>query len=324
MTSLLKHLRFFKHPLLVYRTAKGLFYGAVLKKDVLRSVEFAVTYRCNFSCEKCYARGLSDSKKKEMTVAQIKEMWEQAYKLGAIHINLTGGEPMVREDIYDIVKVCKPKSTIVSLVTNASLLNEEKVEKLAKAGLNSLQISLDSADLEEHDSLRRKGNYNQIMKTIEWCKKYGITVCLSTVIHRNNVPDMIKLIHLCERLDVFLLFNMASIEGGWKDKRNVLLTEEQVELVDLMRKSYSIVRQDLSFNFRGKGGCPAGIEKLYITAYGDVVACVFMQEHWGNIFEEQLKTIWEKARKDPEFRRKNSRCLRYDPTADKHFCKKVN
>lgn len=320
--SISRHQRFFRHPLLVYRATRGLFYGAVLRRKVLRSVELAVTYRCNFNCDKCYASGLLDKNRKEMTVEQIKDVWEQAYKLGAIHINLTGGEPMLREDIYDIIKVCKPKGTIVSLVTNASLLDEEKVKKLKQAGLNSLQISLDSADMEEHDKLRRKGSYSQVMNAVEWCKKYGIVVCLSTVIHRDNVPDTIKLIHLCEKLGVFLLFNMSAIEGGWKDAKDVLLTDEQVELVNLMRTNYGIVRQDLSFNFRGKSGCPAGNEKVYITAYGDVLACVQMQEFWGNIFKDPLKKIWKKILNDPELSRKNARCLRYDPTAEKHFCKK--
>jgi len=141
----LNHWRFFKgRPLTIYRTARGFFKTLVLKKRVLRSVELAVTYNCQLRCDKCFAlKWLEEEKKPFLTVEQIRNLWEQAYNLGAVHINLTGGEPLLRKDICDVVRACKPKGTVVSIVTNAIALTEEKARELKEAGLNTFQISLD-------------------------------------------------------------------------------------------------------------------------------------------------------------------------------------
>ncbi len=89
MKKALKHLRYIKSARLGARIAKGFVKGLVLKQPVLRSVELAINYECNAKCEMCYARDLLDAKRANMTVEQIKSIWDQAHELGAVHVNLS-------------------------------------------------------------------------------------------------------------------------------------------------------------------------------------------------------------------------------------------
>ena len=112
MIKALKHIAYINNPSIAYNISKGLFYRNILKKHVLRSVELAITYKCNASCDKCYSRFLVKNKE-ELSVQQINQIWKQCSSLGAFHINLTGGEPLLREDIFEIIVSLNPKKNIV-------------------------------------------------------------------------------------------------------------------------------------------------------------------------------------------------------------------
>jgi len=311
MKKLTKHLSFIKNsPLAAPRIAKGFFKKIILKQQVLRSVEIAVTYNCQCKCDMCYAGRLKQNKR-ELTIGQIKDIWEQCYKLGAIHVNITGGEPLLRKDVTEIIKVFKPKSTIVSLVTNGLLLTKEKVKELKKAGLNSLQISLDSIYDSEHDELRKvSGCYERLMKGLRYAKEEGIIVCLSSVLSHENVPMFKKILELAEDLNVFLLINTAGVVGGWQDKESCLLDKKEMEECEKIR-SHPLSREDNIYNFSGKTECPAGREKIYITAYGDVMPCDRSHEIYGNVLKMPLKEIWKKMYKDPFWASYSKNCKRY-------------
>lgn len=310
MSKILKHLKYMNYRIR-YRTVKGYFKRAILKKPVLRSVELAITYDCNAGCDMCYARNLKE-KKKLLTVEQIKNVWDQAYRLGAIHINVTGGEPLVRKDIYDIIKVLKPKSSIVSVVTNASLINEEVIKKLKEAGLNYLQISLDSTDPKMHNELRKIPNlYDKIINTVNLCKKYNINVCFSSVVYHEGIKEFKKIVELAKKYDIFVLMNYVGIIGGWDRAVDKALTKEDFEEIRNLMKDPN-VRYHTMYNFSCRQECPAGKEKLYITAYGDVMTCVKIQQKvWGNVLNEPLKDIWMRMYNDPEFRRIEATCKRF-------------
>jgi pyrroloquinoline quinone biosynthesis protein E len=101
----------------------------------LRSVELAVTWICNLDCKFCYAEDLMKAQKRppDMPVETVGKLTRDARDLGMIHVNVTGGEPMVRKDIYDVVDAI-PKDVVVSLVTNSTLLTKEKIDRLKSVG----------------------------------------------------------------------------------------------------------------------------------------------------------------------------------------------
>jgi MoaA/NifB/PqqE/SkfB family radical SAM enzyme len=314
----LKHvllIDFKRQPTLLFRTLKGYFRTIILKKRTLRSVEFAVTYRCQLSCPKCFAAKFSDSNRKELSVSQIAGIWKQCLALGAIHVNITGGEPLLRSDIYDVIKAFQPHRTFISLVTNSLLLNEERLKELKKAGLSYLQISLDSYLKELHDKLRGSpGCYDKVISGATLAKKIGLHVSFTTVATHQNVrtseiPEMLK---ISEKLGVFLLINFAGRSGNWSGKDDMLLTrEDRLVLNEYMKHPLARLCEMINF-YNIPGLCLAGKDKLNISAYGDVYPCTHIHISFGNALSESIKDIYEKIASFSYFKGFATDCIRYE------------
>tara|TARA_B100000929_G_C15474001_1_gene408835 strand:- start:350 stop:1492 length:1143 start_codon:yes stop_codon:yes gene_type:complete len=310
---------------MMWRYFLGYFKTRVLKQRVLRSVELAVTYDCNLRCDKCFAlKWLNEENKRDyMTVDQIKKMWDEAYKLGAVHVNITGGEPLMRRDIVDVVKALKPKRTLVSIVTTGIFLTEEKARELKKAGLNTFQISLDSSIAVEHDKYRGyKGSYEKVFQAVEIARKVGINVILSTVITHQNVktPAIPNMLDIAEKNDTFLLLNIAGRSGGWSEKDYLLVEKEERNKFVTEFCKHPRARISQMFNFYGKPGiCNMGKDKLNISAYGEVYPCTYVAMVFGRLKDRSLKDIWDQMNEFKYFKGFTTSCRRVD---DEEFAKK--
>lgn len=310
-----KHLVFVRNPALIKRILSGYYNTIIGGEDVLRSIELAVTYRCQAKCHKCYAANLHQEGKNILSIDQIREIITQAKRLGLIHVNLTGGEPTLRKDLPDIITACGPENIMVSLVTNAYTLTREKMKEFKEAGLNTIQISLDSADAPIHDTLRGlSGCYDAALSAAAWAREFGIVLCFSTVLSSEDTGDegaMKQLLCLSKREKAFLLICDSAAVGGWEGDETKMLSrkERNRTLSELLR--HPNARHHNLYNFRMKQGCPAGVEKIYITAYGDVTPCDLIHDSFGNVLKEDLETIWKRMRTHPLYSQKLFDCVRY-------------
>lgn len=320
--SLLFHLKFVKKkPFVLLRIMKGVFRRLILKQNVLRTIDLAVTYDCHYKCEYCSALLLKKNKP-VLTVEQIKNIWQQASKLGAIHINITGGEPLMRnaDELSEIIKNLTPKKTLISLVTNSLFVTKEKLAKLKKAGLDTLQLSIESMDPEKNDKVRgAKGTFAKTMEAFSYAKELGLNICLSAVICHDNQQNLETLLQFAKKEDVFLLLNVASSVGRWQDRDDKKMVEKDIAVFDKFMKD-DHVRSDNSFNFTGKMGCPGGTERIHITAYGDVMTCPLVHVSYGNVLEEPLKDIFNRMNNMP-FIKKYSRLCKQ--SFDKDYYEKI-
>ena len=310
-----KHLIFIRRPALVKRILYGYFNTLIRKKDVLRSIELAITYQCQAKCHKCYAANLMDRNRDVLNSKQIKEIITQAKKLGLVHVNLTGGEPLLRKDLPDIIEACGPHDIMVSVVTNALSLTRGKIKSMKKAGLNTIQISLDSSLSETHDMLRGvPGCYNAVMNAAAWAREFNINLCFSTVLSTEATGDeneMKRLLRLCEREGAFLLICDSAAVGGWEGHISKMLTREERNMTLERLMLHPHARHHYMYNFRGRRGCPAGVEKIYITAYGEVTPCDLIHDSFGNVLKEPLAGIWNRMCEHPLYSQKSYDCVRY-------------
>lgn len=314
----LLHLKFIKKkPLVFPRIAKGFFRKLILRQKVLRTVGLVITYDCHYQCEYCSAFLLKKENKPVLTVEQIKNIWGQALKLGVIHTNLTGGEPLMRniDELCQIIRNLTPKKTLISLVTNSLLVTKEKLAKLKKAGLDTLQLSIESMDPKKNDKLRGvQGSFRKTIEALRWAKELGLNVCLSAVICHDNKEEIEKLLEFAKKEKVFLLLNVAASIGSWQGRNDKKMIEEDIAVFEeFMKDKY--VRNDTSFNFSGKRECPGGKERIYITAYGDVLTCPLVQVSYGNVLEEPLKKILDRMDSMPfikEYSRLCKHCFDVD------------
>ena len=311
-----------RSPVLVKRILQGYYNSLIRGKDTLRSIEFAVDYRCQATCHKCYSANLGTHfpnpnyvDKPMMTLDEIRNTDDQPMDLGLIHINITGGEPTLRQDLVDILKVCRPKEIMVSLVTNALSLSKDKLKTLSDLGLNLLQISLDSADAKTHDELRGvPGCYDKVMQTAAWAREFGINLCLTTVLSTestSNEGETHKLLEIADREKAYLLICDSASVGGWAEQGEKVMTREERDeaLFELMK--HPLTRHHNMYNFRGEIGCPAAHEKLYITSHGDVTPCNLVHDSYGNVLKRPLADILEDMRKDPLWSQTHDTCPRY-------------
>lgn len=297
LKNITKHLTFFvkNKPKVIPRIVRGYFKGAVLKQPVLRTIDWVPTFRCNAKCVMCSAKKLYDPKRKELTLDERKMVWEQAKKLGVIHTQFTGGEPTLMgiEWLEQAVKDLDPQKFLVSMTTNAVLLTEEKIKRLKKAGMDTIQMSIDSLNHKTHDRIRGlKNNLNHIIKMARYARSIGMSVCFGTVVGRNNLKEMWERLKFAKKLDAFLALNPVSSPDNWETEDFESFRDEDVKEYERLLKE-SNVRAGTTFNFYGHSGCPSG-ERIYITAYGDVQPCPHLQWSFGNVREESLKIIWKK------------------------------
>ncbi|MGM5487332.1 MAG: radical SAM/SPASM domain-containing protein [Nanobdellota archaeon] len=263
----------------------------------LRTVELALTYKCQCSCYYCSAEAFRGTRR-HLTQSQFRKVIDECISLGAIHFMLTGGEPLLGE-WYDIASYIKSKGRICSLVTNGALVREQ-LDNLAI--LDLIEISIDSVVPGEHDSVRgMNGLFADIMAIVP---KIPVKTMLNFVVRRENVHTLHRLDRLSQKMRVPV--NLGFIANVAKSSR--LLTGNDFRLIE------SCLAKP---NFRwcgeacyGKPGCSAGSQKMYITPYGDVSPCPLIPESFGNVTKEPLDAIRKRMLEHPSYATVNEgKCL---------------
>jgi len=292
------------------RLIKNYFHMLFLRRERLKTVSISLGYDCQCVCVHCSAAKLKNKERKPVDLGCLKKTVDESVKLGAIHFNITGGEPLLYEESFDLIEyISKYKSSIISLATNGILLTLDMADRLKSVGVDVVQISLDS-DIEEiHDQQRGfKGAYQKVIQGVENAKKSGLLVFLSAVVTRENLLNggIDGLALMAKELGVILHLNSACSVGKWEGEYFYLNAEAKAKLNSILKLPY--VRENTEAGYFNKG-CKAAKEKIYISAYGDVLPCPFIQFSFGNIKDESLKDIWHKMRKAPCFSVASRECL---------------
>lgn len=279
-------------PAVIPRVAKAMLKTWLLGRQALRGAEFAVTYRCQATCEKCSTRTLIQDNREELSVQQIVMISQKLVKAGAVLIDLTGGEPFLRKDLVEIVGELNRLPVILSVATNGLLVDEQRIKALSKAGLHVLQFGLSSPDAEEHDAIIGvPGGHGRILNAIGLARKAGMNVLLNTVVTRELLYSgkLARLVDWAQAHSCFLSMILPANVGGWNNK-NVCLNQDDYKEIKKWLK-HPFVTTDTETCYR-KGGCPAGKEKVYISPYGDLFPCPFIQQRAGDLLKGDFQEIW--------------------------------
>jgi MoaA/NifB/PqqE/SkfB family radical SAM enzyme len=307
----LKYVLRWHKPILLFRVLKNYLYCLVSGKARLRYVDLAVTFRCNLSCIHCSASRMTDASRREMTVEDYRKLGRQLADNGVVVIQLTGGEPLVRPDLEEIIAVLGPSRFFISMGTNARLVTRERLLRLKRAGLDNLCISIDDWDAAEHDRWRgEKGTHAKALEAIELARDIGLrTMIFFVATHQNVRSDgFLKLIEYAGKARCLLLVGWAVPAGNWNANDTILLTPEDLEYLESLQEKHLHVRTDFESNYL-VWGCGAVKEKLYVSAYGDVVPCAFVHIALGNVIQEPLRDIRRRGLTVDWFSRYNSLCL---------------
>lgn len=302
-------------PLLVLRLVKTYLGVLLFGTRPLRYVDFAIDYKCNLECEHCFKTVLEkndeDDSNRRMTIEDYARVAEEATRLGAVNFSFQGGEVFIYKDWEKVIKAVKPYKNVISISTNGTMLTEANLDKVKKAGVDILTISLDSSIPEEHDKFRRvEGTHKKVLKGIDRALKMGLNVTIGTVVSSDNLhSEGVKgLIRMAEEKGVILNLILAVPAGNWQKKGGILITEEDMEYINNLVATHAYVRTDFEANFRHRG-CGALKEILYLTPYGEVLSCPFMHISFGNIHDESVEAIRSRGLENKYFADFYDKCL---------------
>ncbi len=230
-------------------TMKSLLKSITYKK-VPVYVQIQVTPLCNQSCKFCGVIH-SFSEKDYLSLNDFRTMRDNLYTMGVGVVVLTGGEPLLRKDIYSIIKLFSDKGIEVRLQTNGSLLTKEIVEKLNEAKLSGITISLNSLHEKKMHKITRTRNFRKIINGIINAAQYGNfnVVALNVVINKSNLHEIEDIVRFASEMNFFTSLipihheNKIFSNSDVQDKSNFFQTEEdfsQLKLVvDRLKKMKS-------------------------------------------------------------------------------------
>ena len=278
-------------------------------------ISWNTTKRCNLHCKHCYldSSELTDVSKGELSTEEGLRFLDELAKLapGAMLV-LTGGEPLLRNDIFELASHATDLSLNVVVGSNGTLLDNDKAKKLVKSGVSGIGISLDSLDADKHDHFRGlSGAWENTVQSIETCKNIGLDFQIQTTATRENYKEIPKLINFssskgARAFNVFFLVctgrgeKITDLSQGEYDDLLKYLAENQSNNGNMMIRARCaphfarFVHQESS-NLPIIKACLAGTNYCRITPEGDVTPCPYLPITVGNIREESFERIWNGA-----------------------------
>ncbi len=267
-------------------------------------VNIAVTHKCRYNCWHCSA---APKKGKDLPLEIIVDAIKTFQDMGTSTFSITGGEPLLRDDITEIVASVDDRSSVF-MFTSGYGLTEEKAKELKDAGLFGVMISLDHYKPEIHDKLRGyKGAYDKAMKGLKNAQNANLYVGLSCVITREMLQkdEVWKMLELAKNLSVheIMMFEPTPVGNLFESDSCVLNIDERNQLIGYHKlvnkhrkyKKYPRISAFPYFESKDFLGCTAGYNIVYIDADGYIRPCDFTPLTFGNIKEEPIGDIWQKV-----------------------------
>ncbi|MDF2557871.1 MAG: Radical domain protein [Bacillales bacterium] len=272
----------------------------------------AVTNKCMYGCWHCSANRFVTNEKEnnqsDFNTEQLKEVIAKLQNLGVGIIGFTGGEPLLRKDLEEVISTITNKS-ITLLFTTGFHLSYERAVKLRESGLFGIAISLDSIYPEKHDELRGfVGAFDHAITAIRNAKKAGLytmsqTVCRREMMETGEILELAKFLKT-ENIDEMRI--LEPLPCGKLSNSNsgaVLSSKEQTGLKNLhITLNHNKVFPKASvfpyFESDDQFGCGAGVQHSYVDTKGNFGSCDFLSKTYGNVLTENVHELWKKTNKD--------------------------
>jgi len=278
-----------------------------------RLIAFEVTRRCKFNCLHCRANAGANGDE-ELTIKQCKKILASIARFCKPVIILTGGEPMERSDIYELIRYGRGRKLQIVMATCGYLINDRSIVKLKKTGISALSFSLDGSSAETHDKFRQaEGAFDAVIRAAEIARLAKMRFQINTTICKINIDEIAGIIELAKRLGAYCFNAFILVPTGRGEKiadeildpirYEVLLNE----LLRLKLESTIEVRVTCGPQFarvceqaRAKrlidnvNGCMGGRGFGFISYHGNAQTCGFLDISAGNLVENgfNFKKIW--------------------------------
>jgi heme b synthase len=297
-----------------------------------RLIFWETTAGCNLRCIHCRRIDVADELVPEdLTTAEAKQLVDQIVAFCNPILVLSGGEPLIRPDIFEIAEYAVAKGLRVALATNGTLIDEPMAQRIVDAGIRRVAVSLDGATAETHDTFRAlPGSFAQALDGIRHLRALGMSVQVNTTVARHNIDELPQILDLALSLeaDALHIFLLVPVGCGVEIADEQMISPQQYEevlnwfydrdqegLLELKATCaphyFRIVRQRTAAEKRQAPpsqkrqrasdlyamtkGCLAGTGVCFISHKGEVFPCGYLPLSAGSVREQPLQEIWEGA-----------------------------
>ncbi len=277
-------------------------------------IAWEVTRRCNLACAHCRASSEKGHYPDELTTKECFVLIDEIASFTKPVIILTGGEPLLRKDVFKIAKYGKDNGLTMVMAPNGTLLTQENVRKCIESGIKRISISLDGPDEICHDNLRKvKGAFKGAIEGIKNAKQGGLEFQINSTITKRNVellPDIMKLVkNLGARVhDIFLLVPTGRGMEMKSEELSALEYENVLKLLCQKMKDFPtkvtcaphfnrLILQnypELKSLVKGKA-CMGGVSFCFISHLGELQPCGYLELKCGNVRKSGFKEAWLKS-----------------------------
>jgi pyrroloquinoline quinone biosynthesis protein E len=277
-----------------------------------------LTHRCPLHCVYCSNPLELQSRANELDTQTWSRVFREAAKLGVLQADFTGGEPLARTDILELVRAARTAGLYVNLITSGLPLDEAKLDALLAAGLDHFQLSFQGAREETAAEISGTKSHAQKLRVLDWLKTRRVAVTLNFVIHRNNLEQLPEMLALAESSSTTRV-EFAHVQYyGWAfaNRERLLPTREQLaqsidffksaqqRLAGKIRIEYVVPDYYAKFPKPCMGGW--GRKLMLITPTGAALPCHAAQLIPGlkfeNVKDHSLGTIWKDSEAFQKFR----------------------
>lgn len=282
-----------------------------------------VTRECNMKCSHCYINATEKKLNNELTTQEAKNLMDQIYQVSAPLLILSGGEPLLRSDIFELISYGAKKGLKMGLGSNGSLIDEAVAKKLKEAGIATVSISLDSNIAAQHDEFRGvTGAWEKAVQACKVLRKNNVLVQVNTTLTQQNYNQIDDIMSLAENIGVenFHLFFLVPTGRGTKltdispEKYEEMITKTFAKTANHKLNVRPSCAPQFMRIAKGMGldmrqwirGCIAGLYYCRIYPNGDVTPCPYLPIKLGNIREKSFKEIWFNSKVFKDLREPNS------------------
>lgn len=272
------------------------------------------TKRCNLYCKHCYRESDENPALNELTTEEGYKLIDEISRTKAFKILiLSGGEPLIREDLEDLARHAKKRGLIPVLGTNGTLITKQRAKALKEAGVAAVGISLDSVCPEKHNVFRQTPEaFKKAILGIKNAREAGIRVQINPTITKDNVGEIEELIEMAEGLDAGAVHPFFLVEAGrgkcmtenalsneeyFKALESILAlqTSSQVELKPTCAPQFMSLAKSMGLKTRFTRGCLAGTSYCCILPSGQVHVCPYLPIEAGHVRENGFDEIWKES-----------------------------
>lgn len=298
-------------------------------------IAWEITRRCNLRCIHC--RSSSDTEVKGHPDFSIQEAFRIIDDIASYAkpvVVLSGGEPLLRKDVFEIAAYGNAKNLRMCLATNGTLVNEGICEKIKDSGIKIVSLSLDGANEDVHDNFRnQKGAFAGSINAARLFKKHGIDFIVNSSFTKRNQEEIPRVYRLAKELGAtaWYMFMIVPTGRGEKILSELISKEDYEDILEwhyhmerdekdmLVRPTcaphyYRVVlqksreegtkfkRRSLKFSTGGSKGCIAGQLIALIDVDENVLPCSYFPKAAGNLKKQSFKDIWENSELFKELR----------------------